>query len=175
MIPDTPHGTWIITDVPGRLDALGWSRWHRRLILALGITWILDGLEASLVANLAPTLRHPDALGLTATAGRDRELGVPGRPGRRRAGVRPPHRPARPQAAVPRHARALPRGDRAQRPGAGLRGVPRVPAPRGRRHRRRILRDQLRDRRARAGAHPRRRSPSRSTAATGSASRSARA
>ncbi|MBA3542642.1 MAG: MFS transporter [Deltaproteobacteria bacterium] len=63
--PDTPHGTWIATDVPGRLDALGWSRWHRRVIVALGITWILDGLEASLVANLAPTLEHRDALGLS--------------------------------------------------------------------------------------------------------------
>jgi MFS family permease len=67
MIPDTPRGTWVTTDVPGRLDALGWSRWHERLILALGITWVLDGLEASLVANVAPTLRHPDALGLSAT------------------------------------------------------------------------------------------------------------
>src|SRR5262245_5391967 len=67
MIPDTPRGTWVTTDVPGRLDALGWSRWHQRLIVALGITWILDGLEASLVANVAPTLRHPDALGLSAT------------------------------------------------------------------------------------------------------------
>ena len=67
MIPDTPRGTWVTTDVPGRLDALGWSRWHQRLILALGITWILDGLEASLVANVAPTLQHPETLGLTAT------------------------------------------------------------------------------------------------------------
>lgn len=67
MIPDTARGTWVTTDVPGRLDALGWSRWHQRLILALGITWVLDGLEASLVANVAPTLRHPDALGLSAT------------------------------------------------------------------------------------------------------------
>jgi len=67
VIPDTPRGTWVTTDVPGRLDALGWSRWHQRLILALGITWILDGLEASLVANVAPTLQHPDALGLSAT------------------------------------------------------------------------------------------------------------
>jgi MFS family permease len=53
--------------LPRRPDALGWSRWHRRLIVALGITWILDGLEASLVANVAPTLRHADALGLSAT------------------------------------------------------------------------------------------------------------
>jgi MFS family permease len=67
MTPDTPHGSWITTDIPGRLDALGWSRWHRRVIIALGITWILDGLEASLIANLAPTLQDRRALGLTAT------------------------------------------------------------------------------------------------------------
>jgi MFS family permease len=67
MTPDTPHGTWILTDIPGRLDALGWSRWHRRVVIALGITWILDGLEASLIANLAPSLQDPRALGLTAT------------------------------------------------------------------------------------------------------------
>ena len=68
MIRDTPRGEWVETDVPGRLDALAWSRWHWNMVLALGITWILDGLEASLVANVAPTLRHPDALGLSATA-----------------------------------------------------------------------------------------------------------
>ena len=71
MIRDTPRGAWVATDVPGRLDALAWSRWHQRMVLALGITWILDGLEASLVANVAPTLRHPDALGLSAT-----EIGI---------------------------------------------------------------------------------------------------
>ncbi|HTJ40958.1 MAG TPA: MFS transporter [Kofleriaceae bacterium] len=67
MTPDVPHGTWIDSDVPVRLDALGWTRWHRRVVIALGITWILDGLEASLIANLAPTLRDPHALGLDAT------------------------------------------------------------------------------------------------------------
>ena len=71
MIRDTARGAWVATDVPGRLDALAWSRWHQRMVLALGITWILDGLEASLVANVAPTLRHPDALGLSAT-----EIGI---------------------------------------------------------------------------------------------------
>ena len=68
MIRDMSRGDWVVTDVPGRLDALAWSRWHRRRVLALGITWILDGLEASLVANVAPTLRQPEALGLSATA-----------------------------------------------------------------------------------------------------------
>ncbi len=66
MTPDTPIGTWIESDVPSRLDAIGWSSWHRRVVIALGITWILDGLEASLVANLAPTLQDPRALGLSA-------------------------------------------------------------------------------------------------------------
>jgi MFS family permease len=67
VIPDAPRGAWIETDVPSRLDALGWSRWHRRVVIALGVTWILDGLEASLIANLAPTLQDPRALGLDAT------------------------------------------------------------------------------------------------------------
>ncbi|HEU0035976.1 MAG TPA: MFS transporter [Kofleriaceae bacterium] len=67
MKPEVAHGTWIESDVPPRLDALQWSRWHRRVVLALGITWILDGLEASLVANLAPTLQDSRTLGLSAT------------------------------------------------------------------------------------------------------------
>lgn len=71
MIPDAPRGTWIATDIPSRLDALEWSSWHRRMILALGITWVLDGLEASLIANIAPTLQSAATLGLSAT-----EVGV---------------------------------------------------------------------------------------------------
>jgi MFS family permease len=66
MSPDVPVGSWIDSDVPVRLDALGWSRWHRRIVLALGITWVLDGLEASLIANLAPTLQDHRTLGLSA-------------------------------------------------------------------------------------------------------------
>ncbi|HEY6036649.1 MAG TPA: MFS transporter, partial [Kofleriaceae bacterium] len=65
MTPDAPTGTWIESDVPSRLDALGWSAWHRRVILALGITWILDGLEASLISNLASTIEKTS--GWTAT------------------------------------------------------------------------------------------------------------
>jgi MFS family permease len=64
---DTPPGSWIETDLPGRLDALRWSAWHRKIILALGITWILDGLEASLIANLAPSLQRPEALGISGS------------------------------------------------------------------------------------------------------------
>lgn len=59
-------GTAIRTNVTHRLDALEWSRWHRRVVFALGVTWILDGLEASLIANLGARLQDPRALGLSA-------------------------------------------------------------------------------------------------------------
>ena len=59
-------GDVVRSDIPARLDALAWSPWHRRVVVALGITWILDGLEASLIANLAPTLEDERTLGLAA-------------------------------------------------------------------------------------------------------------
>ncbi len=66
MRPDAARGEVIRSDIPARLDALAWSRWHRRVVVALGVTWILDGLEASLIANLAPTLQDERTLGLRA-------------------------------------------------------------------------------------------------------------
>ncbi|MEK6585005.1 MAG: MFS transporter, partial [Nitrospirota bacterium] len=48
-----------------RMDRLPWARWHWRVVGALGITWLLDGLEVSIVAALGPMLTHPDALHLT--------------------------------------------------------------------------------------------------------------
>ncbi len=59
-----PVGTVFTSSVPSRLDRLLWSSWHWRVIVALGITWILDGLEASLIANLGSVLARPDTLGL---------------------------------------------------------------------------------------------------------------
>jgi MFS family permease len=58
----------VVSTIPARLDRLRWSGWHRRVVFALGITWILDGLEASLVANLGPALEDPRALGLSPRA-----------------------------------------------------------------------------------------------------------
>ena len=52
--------------VPARMDRLPWSRWHWLVIAALGITWILDGLEVTMVGNVAAVLTDPEAgLGLT--------------------------------------------------------------------------------------------------------------
>ncbi len=58
-------GISITTNIPQRMDRLPWARWHWLIVGALGITWLLDGLEVSIVASLGPTLTHPDALNLT--------------------------------------------------------------------------------------------------------------
>lgn len=63
----------IHSDIPARLDRLPWSRFHWLLVIALGITWVLDGLEVTVVGSLAPMLQHPDTLGLTA-----KEIGLAG-------------------------------------------------------------------------------------------------
>ena len=54
------------TDVPARLDRLPWSRFHWLVVGALGVTWILDGLEVTLVSSLSGVLGDPRALGLSA-------------------------------------------------------------------------------------------------------------
>ena len=55
------------TDLPARLDRLRWSRFHTLLIAALGTSWIIDGLEVTLVGALASVLTMPEGLGLTST------------------------------------------------------------------------------------------------------------
>lgn len=63
------------TDVPARLDRLPWSRFHWLVVMALGVTWILDGLEVTLVGSLSgaiaesPTLRLSGGqIGMAASA-----------------------------------------------------------------------------------------------------------
>lgn len=53
------------TDVPARLDRLPWSRWHTRIIIALGTSWLLDGLEVTLVGSLSGMLESKSGLSLT--------------------------------------------------------------------------------------------------------------
>jgi MFS family permease len=54
------------TDIPARLDRLPWSRWHWKVVVALGIAWVLDGLEVTLVGSLGAVLERPDTLALSA-------------------------------------------------------------------------------------------------------------
>jgi len=55
------------TDVPARLDRLAWSRFHWLVVIALGVTWALDGLEVTIVGALGSVLEEPGTLGLSAT------------------------------------------------------------------------------------------------------------
>ena len=47
----------IRTKVPARMDRLPWSRWHWLMISALGVVWILDGLEVTIKGAIGPTLK----------------------------------------------------------------------------------------------------------------------
>jgi MFS family permease len=54
------------TDIPARLDRLPWTAFHWLLIIALGVTWVLDGLEVTVVAAVGNALLKPGTLALTA-------------------------------------------------------------------------------------------------------------
>jgi MFS family permease len=59
------NGETIESYVPARLDALPWSSWHWLIVVSLGATWILDGLEVTLAGALGGILTRPETLGLT--------------------------------------------------------------------------------------------------------------
>src|ERR1700744_3428348 len=63
----------VTTNIPARLDRLPWSRWHLLVVVSLGITWLLDGLESNLAGSLSGTLKRPDTLALT-----DADIGLSG-------------------------------------------------------------------------------------------------
>ncbi len=60
------HSPDLRTDIPARLDRLPWSAWHWRVVIALGVSWLLDGLEVTVVGSLGPALQRPETLGLSA-------------------------------------------------------------------------------------------------------------
>lgn len=59
------NGETIESYVPARLDSLPWSSWHWLIVISLGATWILDGLEVTLAGALGGILTLPETLGLT--------------------------------------------------------------------------------------------------------------
>jgi MFS family permease len=61
------NGETIESYVPARLDRLPWSSWHWLIVVSLGATWILDGLEVTLAGALGGILTRPETLGLTPT------------------------------------------------------------------------------------------------------------
>jgi MFS family permease len=58
--------TVIETDIPARLDRLPWTRFHTLVVVALGITWVLDGLEVTVAGSIAGALQESPVLRFTA-------------------------------------------------------------------------------------------------------------
>jgi MFS family permease len=63
IAPQAAHS--ISTDIPARLDRLPWSRFHVFVVVALGVTWILDGLEVTIVGAIGPVLQSIQTLALS--------------------------------------------------------------------------------------------------------------
>ena len=61
----------IETNIPARLDRLPWGPFHSLVVVALGITWVLDGLEVTLAGAVAPALKESPVLRFTNT-----EIGI---------------------------------------------------------------------------------------------------
>ena len=139
----------ITTDIPARLDRLPWARWHWMVVIGLGTVWILDGLEVTIVGSMSEALK-PESTGLGLSSS---DIGMAGaiyvagaclgalffgqltdRFGRKKLFLIT--------------LGGLHRRDRAHRVRADRDLVLRRPGPDRRRHRWRVRRDQLRDRRA---------------------------
>jgi MFS family permease len=58
----------IKTLIPARLDRLKWSGFHTRMVIALGVAWILDGLEITLAADVADILEKKSTLAMSPRA-----------------------------------------------------------------------------------------------------------
>ncbi len=57
--------------IPARIDRLPWSRFHTHLVIALGVAWVLDGLEITIASNVGPDLTLHTTLNLSAGAAAD--------------------------------------------------------------------------------------------------------
>jgi MFS family permease len=63
--PSGPEAALIETDIPARLERLPWGRFHTLIVIALGVTWILDGLEVTLAGAVAGALKESPSLRLS--------------------------------------------------------------------------------------------------------------
>src|ERR1700756_4545464 len=54
--------------IPARIDRLPWSRFHTRMVMALGVAWILDGLEITIASNVGPDLTLKSTMNMSAGA-----------------------------------------------------------------------------------------------------------
>jgi len=66
-VPAAQPSAVVETDIAARLDRLPWGRFQTLVVVALGITWILDGLEVTLVGALAGALKQSPVLNFSNT------------------------------------------------------------------------------------------------------------
>ena len=64
---DGSSGKVIRSLIPARLDRLGWSPFHTRLVVALGVAWVLDGLEITIASNVTGLISSKQALNLSSS------------------------------------------------------------------------------------------------------------
>ncbi len=67
----TAQSAVIRSSIPARLDRLPWSRFHTRMVMALGVAWILDGLEITIAANLESVFTQHNTLSLSTSQAAD--------------------------------------------------------------------------------------------------------
>ena len=60
-------GQVIRSTVPARLDRLGWSKFHTRMVIGLGSAWVLDGLQITIASSVTGVLTKPDTLDMSST------------------------------------------------------------------------------------------------------------
>jgi MFS family permease len=69
MVMTIPAPTGAIRSlIPARLDRLRWSPFHSRLVMALGVAWVLDGLEITIAGSVGGALGRADTLSMSSTA-----------------------------------------------------------------------------------------------------------
>ena len=132
------------TDIPARLERLPWGRFHTLVVVALGITWILDGLEVTLAGSVAGALKQSPTLALRRRRRRLRRQ----RLSRRRCRRARCSSAGSPTGSAARSCSSSP--SRVYLVATALTGLSwngcellPLPLPHRRRHRRRIRRDQL--------------------------------
>jgi MFS family permease len=65
--PEARSNNVIRSLIPARLDRLEWSRFHTRLVVALGVAWVLDGLEITIASNVTSLISGKQALNLSSS------------------------------------------------------------------------------------------------------------
>jgi hypothetical protein len=68
MVSQTTSGQGIRSLTPARIDRFPWSRFHTPMVIALGIAWVLDGLEITIASNVGPLLTQKSTLNMSASA-----------------------------------------------------------------------------------------------------------